>query len=72
MNLPARIFLDSKVKNGVIRRELENGKKAINQSSNVKIRHGWSHLKVGGTRKKYEKFESQYIHKLGDINFSRI
>ena len=48
-NLLVRIFLDPKVKNGVIW-ELENGKKAINWSLNVKIRHGWSHLELGGAR----------------------
>ena len=71
MNLPVRIFLDPKTKNGTVSK-LKNDEKAINQSSNVKIKHGWSHLKAGRTMKKYAKFESQYIHKLGDINFPRI
>ena len=49
MDLPTRIFLDPKVKNGIVW-ELKNGKKAINWSSKVKIRHGWSHLKVSEAR----------------------
>ena len=49
MDLPARIFLDPKVKNGVDW-ELENGKKAINESSNVKIKHGWGDLKSSKVR----------------------
>ena len=39
MELLARMFLDPKVKSGIFW-ELENGKKAINWSSNVKIKHG--------------------------------
>ena len=34
-----KIFLDPKAKNGAST-ELENGKKAINQSSKIKIRYG--------------------------------
>ena len=71
MNSPIGIFLDPKVKNVTVR-ELENGEKAINWSSNFKLKHGWSCLKASGTRKKCAKFEIQYIHKLGDIHFSRI
>ena len=71
MNLLARIFLDSKVKNETVQ-ELENDEKAINRSSNARIRHGWNNLKASGTKKKCTNFGSQYMHKLGNINFSRI
>ena len=49
-----------------------NGKKAINQSSNVRIKHSWSHLKHDEARNKCEKYKIQHTYRLGDINFLRI
>ena len=70
MDLPIGI-LDPKVKNETVRAQ-KNGEKAINQSSNVKIRHGWNCLKAIRTSNKCIKFGSQYMHEFGSISFLRI